>query len=185
MTAVSSSTSSTDLAPMAEKSGVVRAGRIGRPHGLDGSLHVNDVGSHSLALGTAVFVEDVQYEVVRRAGTDAAPIIRLSGCESREDASAFTGKTISVERPKAAVLGPDEWWVEDLIDCEVCDGELSVGRVKGVVGLPSCEALVVVLAAGGELMVPIVSDAVRTVDIVAKLIDVDSIFLGIAGTQAK
>jgi 16S rRNA processing protein RimM len=44
--------------------------------------------------------------------------------------------------------------------------------------LPSCEALEVVREAGGELLVPMVRDAVRSVDVVARRIDVDLAFLG-------
>jgi 16S rRNA processing protein RimM len=44
--------------------------------------------------------------------------------------------------------------------------------------LPSCEALEVVREDGGELLVPMVRDAIRGVDVAARRIDVDLSFLG-------
>ena len=45
--------------------------------------------------------------------------------------------------------------------------------------LPSCEALEVALRrTGGELLVPMVRDAIRSVDVAARRIDVDLAFLG-------
>ncbi len=45
--------------------------------------------------------------------------------------------------------------------------------------LPSCEALEVVRDdGGGELLVPMVRDAIRSVDVAARRIDVDLSFLG-------
>jgi 16S rRNA processing protein RimM len=47
-----------------------------------------------------------------------------------------------------------------------------------MVALPSCEALEVVRPGGGDLLVPMVRDAIRSVDVAARRIDVDLSFLG-------
>jgi 16S rRNA processing protein RimM len=60
----------------------------------------------------------------------------------------------------------------------VVDGERHVGEVRRMLPLPSCEALEVTLAEGGELLVPMVRDAIRSVDVDARRIDVDLSFLG-------
>jgi 16S rRNA processing protein RimM len=83
-----------------------------------------------------------------------------------------------VARSEAPELGPDEWWAEDLVGCTVHDGERLVGTVRRLVELPSCEVLEVERAAGSELLVPLVSDAVREVDLERRAIDVDLRFLG-------
>jgi 16S rRNA processing protein RimM len=49
--------------------------------------------------------------------------------------------------------------------------------VVRLLGLPSCEVLEVERS-GGPLLVPLVSDAVRSVDVAARRIDVDLRFLG-------
>jgi 16S rRNA processing protein RimM len=50
--------------------------------------------------------------------------------------------------------------------------------VRRMMALPSCEALEVERADGRELLVPLVRDAVRSVDVAARRIDVDLSFLG-------
>ena len=54
-----------------------------------------------------------------------------------------------------------------------------MGSVRRLLALPSCEVLEVDRAAGGDpLLVPLVSDAVRAVDVGGRVIDVDLGFLG-------
>ena len=76
-------------------------------------------------------------------------------------------------REQAPELDPDEWWAEDLAGCEVHDAGRPVGVVRQLLELPSCEVLEVERAGGGELLVPLVSDAVREVDLDRRAIDVD------------
>jgi 16S rRNA processing protein RimM len=154
-------------------------GRVGRPHGLDGSFHVVAARPALLTLGVVVRAGDREAEIVRRAGTDERPIVRLAGVESREAADALRGFDLLVPRGVAPALEEDEWWAEDLVGCRVVDGERELGRVTRLVPLPSCEALEVVADPGDEpFLVPLVRDAVRLVDIPAKVIDVDVAFLG-------
>jgi 16S rRNA processing protein RimM len=154
------------------------AGRVGRPHGLDGSFHVTRPRGALLALGTAVRIGDGEAEIVRRAGTDERPILRLAGHDGREAAEALRGLDLLVHRGVAPPLGEDEWYAEDLEGCRVVDGSVEVGRVLRMVALPSCEALEVQRADASDLLVPLVRDAVRSVDIAAGVVDVDLSFLG-------
>jgi 16S rRNA processing protein RimM len=54
----------------------------------------------------------------------------------------------------------------------VVDGEREVGVVSRMIALPSCEALEV-----GDLLIPMVRDAIRSIDIEARRIDVDMGFV--------
>jgi 16S rRNA processing protein RimM len=154
-------------------------GRVGRPHGLDGSFHVRAARGALLALGVVVRAGDREAPIVRRAGTDDRPIVRLDGVDSREAAEALRGLELLVPRGVAPALEEDEWWAEDLVGCRVVDGARELGVVARLVPLPSCEALEVAGAAGDEpFLVPLVRDAVRLVDVEAKVIDVDVAFLG-------
>src|SRR5258707_356391 len=64
----------------------VAAGRVGRPHGLDGSFYVTRPRAPLLAIGVRLRIAGAEHEIVRRSGTDDAPILRLAGAERREDA---------------------------------------------------------------------------------------------------
>jgi 16S rRNA processing protein RimM len=153
-------------------------GRVGRPHGLDGSFHVTRPRPRLLAEGVTVRVAGAEAEVVRRAGTEDRPILRLAGVEDREAAERLRGEELLVARAAAPPLPEGEWWAEDFEGCVVTDGAVEVGRVRRMVAMPSCEALEVERAGGGDLLVPLVRDAVREVDVEGRRIDVDVGFLG-------
>jgi 16S rRNA processing protein RimM len=165
------------------------AGRVGRAHGLDGSFYVTGARPRLLTLGTAVSVNGVATEIVRRAGTEERPIVRVRGIEGREAAERVRGLELRVQRADAPSLGEGEWWAGDLEGCEVVDGERVVGVVSGLLELPSCEALEVRLGADaekatatsgrvpGEILIPLVRDAIRAVDVANSRIDVDMSFV--------
>ena len=159
--------------------GWLRAGRVGRPHGLDGSFHVAQPNAALLEAVELINVAGREREIVRRAGTASRPILRLDGCEDRDAAQALRGEELTVPRSVAPALEEDEWWAEDLVGCAVHDAGRHVGVVRNVLALPSCEVLeVTCVDADGELLVPLVSDAVREVDVEARSIDIDLKFLG-------
>jgi 16S rRNA processing protein RimM len=159
--------------------GWLRAGRVGRPHGLDGSFHVALPNAALLDASERVTVAGLEREIVRRAGTASRPILRLDGCDSRDDVEALRGEELTVPRSIAPPLEDDEWWAEDLVGCTVHDAGRHVGVVRNMLALPSCEVLEVTREGGdGELLVPLVSDAVREVDMAARAIDIDLRFLG-------
>jgi 16S rRNA processing protein RimM len=157
----------------------LRAGVVGRPHGLDGSFHVADPVAALLEMGAKVRIGDVDHTIVRLAGHDGRPIVRLEGCEDRPAADALRGQEMLVARKGAPDLDEDEWWATDLEGCAVRDGEREVGIVARLLALPSCEVLEVTRPAEApDLLVPLVRDAVRDVDLEARVIDVDLEFLG-------
>ena len=150
------------------------AGRVGRPHGLDGSFYVVDAEVRLLKVGGTVTVAGQSAEIVRRAGTDARPIVRLAIAGDRDGAEALRGEALIAPREAAPPLEEDEYWAEELVGCVVVAGERELGEVERLVAYPSCEVLVV-----GELLVPLVRDAVRSVDPAARRIEVDAEFLGL------
>jgi 16S rRNA processing protein RimM len=156
----------------------LHAGRVGRAHGLDGSFYVTGARPLLLAVGTRVTVAGHTLAIVRRAGIEQHPIVRLEGVENRSAAEALRGLPLTVEPSAAPTLEEGQWWAHELEGCTVIDGEQRVGIVKGLLELPSCEVLEVRREDGGELLVPMVRDAVRQVDVSARRIEVSLDFLG-------
>jgi 16S rRNA processing protein RimM len=157
----------------------LRAGVVGRPHGLDGSFHVADPVAALLDMGAEVRLGDARMTIVRLAGHDGRPIVRLEGCEDRAAAEALRGQELLVARTTAPDLEEDEWWATDLEGCAVYDGDREVGVVVRLLALPSCEVLEVGRSDDApDLLVPLVRDAVRDVDLDRRVIDVDLRFLG-------
>jgi 16S rRNA processing protein RimM len=157
----------------------IDVGRVGRPHGLDGSFHVTRPDARLLAEAGELWVRGLPERVERRAGTAERPILRLAGHAGREAAEALRGAPLAIPVERAPALEPGEYWAHELAGCEFWDGERRVGEVRRMLPLPSCEALEVVRDdGGGELLVPMVRDAIRSVDVAARRIDVDLSFLG-------
>jgi 16S rRNA processing protein RimM len=154
------------------------AGRVGRAHGLDGSFYVTGARAALLVLGARVRVGEAQAAIVRRAGVDKRPIVRIEGIDDRAAAESLRGLELSVASADAPTLGEDEWWAHELEGCLVVDGERPIGRVLRLIELPSCEALEVRREPGSEsLLVPMVRDAIRRVDVDAGKVDVNMSFI--------
>src|SRR3954468_1646638 len=87
-------------------------GRVGRPHGLDGSFYVIDAAPELPGTGGVVSGR----RIVRRAGTSERPILRLEGSISREDAEALRGFELTIPRDDT-MLDEHEYWASDLEGC--------------------------------------------------------------------
>jgi 16S rRNA processing protein RimM len=148
----------------------VSAGRVGRPHGLDGSFYVNGP-KQPLAEGTVIRVAGADRLVERRAGTDERPIVRLEGISDRNGASALLGEQLLLEQEDEP-LEEGEYIVSDLVGCTI-EG---LGVVTGVIPGPSCDVLEVGV---DGVLVPFVSDAVKRVDLEGRIIEIDRHFLGL------
>jgi 16S rRNA processing protein RimM len=153
---------------------MLEAGRVGRPHGLDGSFHVKRPVPELLGAGARVQVGGRERRVERRAGSAEQPIVRLAGCTRREEAEALRGEPLLVAEVDAPPLADGEFWAHELAGCRVVDRDngVEVGVVERMVALPSCEALEV-----GERLIPLVRDAIRSIDREARVIDVDLRFV--------
>jgi 16S rRNA processing protein RimM len=159
--------------------GWLRAGVVGRAHGLDGSFYVSEPRPELLVVGLDVRIDGASRLITRRAGFDRGVIVRVEGCEDRAGARALGGEELLVPRDRAPELGVDEWWAEDLEGCAVHDQGREIGVVKRLLALPSCEVLEVTRPSGGpELLVPLIKDAVRAVDLDRRQIEIDLHFLG-------
>jgi 16S rRNA processing protein RimM len=145
----------------------VAAGRVGRPHGLDGSFYVSGATA-DLPEGTEVTVAGRRAVIERRAGTSDRPIVRISGIADRDAAGGLRGEPLLVA---AGDLEEGEFLVDDLVGCQVP----GLGEVRRVVPAPSCDLLEV----GEEgILIPLVADAVKLIDTDARVIEVDRDFLG-------
>jgi 16S rRNA processing protein RimM len=113
--------------------------------------------------------------VARRGGTDDRPLLRLEGVDDRNAADALRGQPLLASLEDAP-LNEDEWLAEDLVGCEVP----GLGAVTRVVAAPSCDLLEV---GPDAVLVPLVSDAVRAIDVDARRIDVDLDFLALDKEQ--
>jgi 16S rRNA processing protein RimM len=141
---------------------LVSAGRVGKPHGLDGSFYV-EAPRHELPEGCTLTLGSSTYSVDRRGGTGERPLIHLAGLS---DPRPHRGETLLVEDE----LREGEWLAADLVGCNVPD----LGTVAQVLEGPSCS----VLELDDGTLIPLISDAIERVDLDAREIHVNREFLG-------
>jgi 16S rRNA processing protein RimM len=162
--------------------GLLNVGRVGKPHGLDGTFHVTRPRTRLLSAAENVVIDGTPIEILRLGGTETRPTLKLAGWGSREQVERSRGQDLWVDGANAPELEEDEWLAEDLEGCSVRDGRTEVGVVTRLLSYPSCDLLEVSLPAGAKparsVLVPLISDAVRSVDVRKREIDIDLEFLG-------
>jgi 16S rRNA processing protein RimM len=155
-------------------------GRVARAHGNRGQVIVNpetDFPAERFAAGNVLIVEHEGGAVERRITAvrfhQGRPIVSLDGIDTMNDAEALAGAELKVPAAELAPLPPGTYYRHDLVGCEVRtkDGRL-VGTVTDVQG-PLERSLLVVAAAGGEVMIPMVEGIVLEVDAGARRILAD------------
>ena len=140
----------------------VTAGRVGKPHGRDGSFYIEGPQT-DFAVGDRVWIRESQHELARVDGMPERPLVRIEGL----DPAPLRGELLLVDDEVAE----DEYLVSDLVGCEVP----GLGYVERVLDAPSCPLLEV---GEDQLLIPLISDAVKNVDLERKIIEVDRDFLG-------
>ena len=139
---------------------LVSIGKVGRPHGLDGSFFVDGASERdgAFAVGAVVHVGDDRYEIVAsKRGAQQRPVIRL-------DRPVARGATLSVPRDSLPKLPEDEYYAFELVGLVVVEeGGRELGRVRDVLDYPANDVLE--LDSGASL--PLVEACVRQVDLAA------------------
>jgi 16S rRNA processing protein RimM len=147
---------------------------VGRSHGTQGAFAVSEPTErlHLLDPGRQVFVAGRELTVEWRKGTAERPLLKLAGADGRE----LRGEAITVPR-SALSLGEGEFLVDDLIGAQVFDGRRALGRVTDVLLLPSADVLEIERSDGEALLVPLVGDAIRSIDVQNRRVEVAEGFL--------
>jgi 16S rRNA processing protein RimM len=138
---------------------LVLVGRVGKPHGLGGAFVVegasDDPGRFAVGAELLVAGEQARVEESKRAG--GRLVIRLDRRPDR-------GSALEVPRASLPPTAEDEYYVAELIGLEVVEEE---GRSLGTVRDVSNYAANDVLELDSGLLLPLVEDCVRQVDLAA------------------
>jgi len=135
----------------------VAVGRVGKPHGLDGSFFVDDASDEPerFATDAELVVGGQQARIIASKRARGRPVIRL-------DRRVERGAVLEVPRTALAPPGEGEYYVFQLVGLDVVeDGGRPLGRVVDVA--PGLANDVLELDSG--LALPMVEDCVRAVDL--------------------
>jgi len=163
------------LVPAGADPGLLLAGEIGKPHGLEGEVYVIVVSDdpHRFEPGARLHHADGRVLTVRSARRHRDRLLVVfEEIESREQAEAARG-TLYVPASETRALEDDEFWQHELVGCTVVhqDGT-EIGRITSIVPGPAQDLLVVATGAG-DRYVPAVKAIVVAVDLVARRVTVD------------
>ncbi|CAB4691394.1 MAG: 16S rRNA processing protein RimM [Actinobacteria bacterium] len=137
----------------------VLIGRVGKPHGLDGSFVVEGASADPrwFKPGSRILIGGVEVEVLTRRHARARPVIKI-------DRTVERGAAIEVPRAALPPTGEDEFYDFELIGLEVFEeGGRSLGPVKAVEHGIANDAL----ALESGLLLPLVGACVITIDVAA------------------
>ena len=152
-------------------SDLVPIGRVGRPHGIDGSFFVEGPSERAdaFATGATVYVDGAPFKIVAsKRGSQSRPVIRL---ERRVD----RGAVLSVPRESLPALGEDEYYAFQLVGLTVEEeGGRLLGRVREVLDYPAND----VLELDSGLLLPLVEACVRQGDLEGGRLVVSTGFAG-------
>jgi 16S rRNA processing protein RimM len=149
-------------------SDLVPVGRVGKPHGLDGSFFVEGASSDEqrFGVGATLYVDGDPARVEGLRHARGRPVIRLDVKPSR-------GATLAVPRTELPEPDDDAYYVFQLVGLEVVEeGGRLLGRVADVLDYPAND----VLELDSGLSLPLVEACVRKVDVQGGRIVVSSGF---------
>jgi 16S rRNA processing protein RimM len=141
---------------------LVVVGRVGKPHGLDGSFVVDEASEDGrwFARGAKLHVNGEVAEVVASKHAGGRPVIRL-------DPKPPRGTQLEVERAALPPTAEDEYYVFELVGLSAVE---ETGRVLGTVVTVTPGVANDVLELDGGLALPMVEECIRGVDLAARRI---------------
>jgi 16S rRNA processing protein RimM len=158
---------------------VVTIGRVLRPFGVHGDVHVESLSdvpdrferlpSVTLLMPTGKSIDTV---VIRARKLNRFYMVRFSAFSSPEEATKFRGALVQVQQESVPPLPDTQYYQFELIGLEVHDetGRI-LGTIEEVVTRPH-QHLFVVRHEGHELLIPAVHPIIRHVDVPAGTITV-------------
>ncbi len=160
---------------------MVTVGRIIRPHGRRGEVVVEsetDFASERFAPGAVLcwMRSPAEVQPVRIASSrpyDARWVVGLEGVGSIDEAEAVRGLELRIPADELRPLGPDTYYVHDLVGCRV---DTTAGSPVGAVTevrFGSGAPLLVVEGPAGEVLVPMVGHICSTVDLARRVVVID------------
>lgn len=116
--------------------------------------------------------ELVPYEIEQVRYQKDVVLLKLKSVDSIEDAEKLKNHYIKIPRSEAKALDEGEFFIADLIGCEVYNEEL-IGVLDDVFSAGGSDVYVIKRKGKKDLLLPAISDVVKNIDINNRRIDVE------------
>jgi 16S rRNA processing protein RimM len=155
---------------------LVCIGTVQEPYGLKGEVKVKPLTAtpgfyartSGVILDQGAGLRAFRVRTIRQSG--AVWLFALEGVTDREAARRLQGAEILLEPAQVKPLAPEEFFLDDLIGCEVRDGaDALLGHVSGWIETGANDVLEVTTGAG-EVLVPMTEEVVKVVDVAGRCI---------------
>jgi 16S rRNA processing protein RimM len=162
-----------------ENSDMLRVGIVINTHGIRGEVKLypttDDVNRFHkglvLYLDTKQGAKPVTVSSVKHFKN--LVILKFEGIDSINDIEKYKGCDLYVSREDAIPLAEGEYYVCDLVDCEVVEEDgMRVGTLVDVMTTGANDVYIVKTDAGREILLPVIPDCIKAVDIAAKKVTV-------------
>jgi 16S rRNA processing protein RimM len=153
-------------------------GKVANTHGVHGELKVIPTTSDISRFDylkivwvekngklTEYFVDSVRYH-------KNFVLIRLHGIDTMDKAAELKNCELKVNRKNARPLDENEFFIADLLECEVYEGDEYLGKITDVLQTGSNDVYVVNGGKYGEILIPALLNVVLKVDIENKRVQV-------------
>lgn len=156
-------------------------GMVRKPHGIKGGLKVTlySIDLDQLQTMKQLFVNTgnqwKQLTLSNSQGYDDYAILSFKEIPDRTEAELYRDCELFINRDELPALDEDEYYIDDLIDCEVVDEhQVDLGKVTEVLS-PGAHEVLRIQKDDSEVLVPLVDEWVNKIDIEHKIIQVNSV----------
>ena len=156
-------------------------GVVRKPHGIKGGLKVT---LYSIDLDTLQNLEQLfvntgsewkQLTLRNSQGYDDFAILSFNEIPDRTEAESYRDREIFTLRDDMPELSDEEFYIDDLIDCEVVDeNNKNLGKVTEIIN-PGAHDVLLIKQGDSETLVPLVDEWVVEIDLDGCRIQVNSV----------
>ena len=153
-------------------------GQITNTHGLKGEVKVRSFteskkGFEKLSSILIDFKSEVKkYDIEKVRYQNEIILLKLKGVDDIEEAEKLKGYYIKIPRNDAKKTEENEFFIADLIGCEVYENEL-IGVISDVFTAGASDVYVVKRKGKKDLLIPAIESVIKMIDVENKRIDVE------------
>lgn len=145
-------------------------GYVLKPQGIKGEIKIKSISpdpERFKALKKVFIKREIleTYSIESIRISDKFVFLKLAGINSRNDSEALRGYDVLIDNSDIISLSSDEYFVHDLIGCQVIteDG-IVLGKLFEVSHISSNDIYVVKNDAGKEMLIPAIKEVIKQVD---------------------